>query len=258
MDVNHSRGGTAGRLGIKRAETMQLLQFLELCVEAVAKGALMSYEKFAALVHWHHEADVSVIASESRSNKPRWDHLMIGLRTAKSVAHGVMCDVGNSVAFVNDLATFLMVDTAIFAAVRSNGDSLGDMAATMQEYCDLGFSDKVSKSVVIIFGGKLHHRKRYAKRYERFGLTLDQVHVVPFNRYMQNSNTDPDEDKTKIVSRKRVPRKVRVTLQEALLTALIAEPGVDEVSEEKLRKVATQLGVAETDLNLEPATAGND
>jgi hypothetical protein len=183
MDVNHSPGGTAKRLGIRRGETVQLMVFLELCVEALAAGALMAYEKFATLVQWHHEADVSVIASEGRSNKPLWDHLMIGIRTAKSVSHGLVCDVGNSIEFVNDLVTFYMADTPVFVANLRTGDSLDDMGDTMQEYVRLGFRDKVSKSIVVIFGGKLRHRKRFARRYERFGITLDHVFVVPFNYY---------------------------------------------------------------------------
>jgi hypothetical protein len=258
MDVNHSPGGTANLLGIDRNQTVQLREFLAMAVEALNKGALMTYEKFATLVRWHHEADVSVIASESRSNKPLWDHLMIGLTTAKSVAHGLVCDVGNSIAFVGDLATFYKVDTPIFVANLRTGVSLKDMADTMQEYARLGFPDKVSKSIVVIFGGKLRHRKRYAKRYERFGITLEQVFVVPFNRYMQNSNTDPDADDTKIVSRKKVPLKVRVTKQEALLAALLAEPGSDQVSEEVLRRIATSQGPVDIHTNLEPANADSN
>jgi hypothetical protein len=253
MDVNHGPGGTATRLGINREDTIQLREFLELCV----KGQITTYEKFAKVVQWHEEADVSVIASGSRSVKPLWDHMVMGLTVAKSVAHGLVCDPGNSIGFVNDLATFYKVDTPIFTAIIRSGDSLKDMTATMQEYAELGFKDKVGKSIVVIFGGKLRHRKRYAERYSRFGITLDQVFVVPFNRYMENGNKNPDADTTKVVSRTRVPRKVRVTLQEALLAAILAEPSSDQVSEDFLRKIATQTGSPEVNLELLPAAAGS-
>jgi MinD-like ATPase involved in chromosome partitioning or flagellar assembly len=235
MDVNQSPGGTAGRLGIKRDRTIQLREFLALCVA----GAIKTAEKFNTLVSWHHEADVSVIASEHRSNERiLWNHMKLGIEVAKGVAHGLVCDVGNVISYATDLVSFYMADTPIFAGNVNQRNSLSDMLSTMEQYCDLGFTDKVSKSIVVIVGGKLRHRRQYAEPYKKFGIPLEHVFVIPKNRYMANINTKPGEDEDdKVVSISKIPFKLRVILKEILVAVLTAEPSSDEVNEAELRKI---------------------
>jgi cellulose biosynthesis protein BcsQ len=221
LDANENAGGNpANRLGIHGKSddrsagdgTIELRDYLKKC----ESGEINDLQTLTNHVEWNRETGVSVISSERRaSQRFSQESFMKGLRMAKRLSHAVFCDLGNDVYGIANFGSIRLADALVFPANVNMADSLAEVADTMEKYRQRGqesrttefdIQEKINNAVIVILGAKPKERAVYAKRY---GYPIEQVFVVPFNRYMANN--------TNQVHLTRVSLHIRVILLEILV-----------------------------------------
>jgi len=229
FDANENAGGNpANRLGIRGKSdnrsadegTIELRDYLKKC----ESGEINDLQTLTDHVQWNRETGVSVISSERRaSQRFSQESFMKGLRVAKRLSHAVFCDLGNDVYGTANFGSILMSDTLVFPANVNMADSLHEVSDTMEKYRQRGQESrygefdvhkKIDNAIIVILGAKQKERAVYAKRYN---YPIEQVFVVPFNRYMANN--------TNQVHLTRVPLSIRVIMLEILVAISKAGSG---------------------------------
>ncbi|MGH7484373.1 MAG: hypothetical protein ACREMY_02065, partial [bacterium] len=209
--------------------TIELRDYLKQC----ESGEIHDLQSLTDHVEWNRETGVSVISSERRaSQRFSQETFMMGLRMAKRLSHAVFCDLGNDVYGTANFGSILLADALVFPANVNMADSLAEVSDTMEKYRQRGqesrrtefeIRKKIDDAVIVILGAKAKERAVYAKRY---GYPVEQVFVVPFNRYMA--------DNTNQVHLTRVPLGIRVVLLE-ILNAIIKAGNGRAMNGEALR-----------------------
>jgi MinD-like ATPase involved in chromosome partitioning or flagellar assembly len=236
MDLNESPGATAKRLGIDRADTLELRPFLAMCDD------LTSLSEFSDKVAWQPDSGVSVIASAKASNEPLdFNKVGKGISTAKSNGHHLMLDFGNVILAQGNLAGIHAADVLTIPCSFTNKDSLDDVVSTMELYAKLGYEHKVNKAIILVFGDSPRRRSHYARL---FSLPIGQIFVIPSDRWMLDS---------KVIDLTKFRRASRVALKEAFLAGLaLTKP--DPAQNPASPKVHV-LSTSTTDIA--PAASGN-
>jgi hypothetical protein len=80
----------------------------------------------------------------------------------------------------------------------------------MNAYRGMGMPTKVREGIIVILGAKQSMRRRYADHY---GVSIDQVYIIPNNRYMKRGN---------VVRKNRLPLAVRTVVYEILVAMVKA------------------------------------
>jgi cellulose biosynthesis protein BcsQ len=222
VDMNDSPGGTARRLGIRRNDTLNLREYLRKYRGEEHPTA----ESISRDLEWTRDAGLFVISSESIANTTDdpggRDRVKEGLEQLAESVHSVFCDLGNSIKSVSNWSAVEIADTLVFMGNVNAADSVvdfgkddptgegDDLMSTMNAYRGMGMPTKVSEGIIVILGAKAGMRRKYADHY---GVGIDQVYIVPTNRYMKRGN---------VVRKNRLPLAVRTVVYEILVAMVKA------------------------------------
>jgi hypothetical protein len=223
VDMNDSPGGTARRLGIRRDDTLNLRDYLRKYRGEERPTA----ESIGRELEWTRDAGLFVISSESIANTTDdpggRDRVKEGLEQLAESVHSVFCDLGNSIKSVGNWSAVEIADTLVFMGNINAADSVvdfgkddptgegDDLMSTMNAYRGMGMSTKVREGIIVILGAKQSMRRRYADHY---GVGIDQVYIIPSNRYMKRGN---------VVRKNRMPLAVRTVVYEILVAMVKAK-----------------------------------
>jgi MinD superfamily P-loop ATPase len=209
MDLNVNAGHVAMLLGYERSDTIQLRAYLNTLERYV------NHDAFIGDVKWEPETGVGFISCEPQSQPPLVRRSVeAGIRMAKRNAHTLYLDPTNGIDHPVNLAALQTADVVWFAGNMSTPASLDDITSTRQQYIDLGFEKKVTNGLIAIFGAKSRDRQLFADRYK---VPIEQVFIIPVNRYMVNANVK------KPARISKVPLKIEAILNEMLVAELLVE-----------------------------------
>jgi cellulose biosynthesis protein BcsQ len=224
VDMNDSPGGTARRLGIRRDETLNLREYLRKYRGEERPTA----ESISRDLEWTRDAGLFVISSESIANTTDdpggRDRVKEGLEQLAESVHSVFCDLGNSIKSVGNWSAVEIADTLVFMGNVNAADSVvdfgkddptgegDDLMSTMDAYRGMGMPTKVREGIIVILGAQsgMRMRRKYADHY---GVGIDQVYIIPTNRYMKRGN---------VVRKNRLPLAVRTVVYEILVAMVKA------------------------------------
>jgi cellulose biosynthesis protein BcsQ len=223
VDMNDSPGGTARRLGIRRDDTLNLRDYLRKYRGEERPTA----ESISRELEWTRDAGLFVISSESIANTTDdpggRDRVKEGLEQLAESVHSVFCDLGNSIKSVGNWSAVEIADTLVFMGNVNAADSVvdfgkddptgegDDLMSTMNAYRSMGMPTKVREGIIVILGANQGMRRRYADHY---GVGIDQVYIIPNNRYMKRGN---------VVRKNRLPLAVRTVVYEILVAMVKAK-----------------------------------
>jgi cellulose biosynthesis protein BcsQ len=223
VDMNDSPGGTARRLGIRRTDTLNLRDYLRKYRGEDQPTA----ESIGRELEWTRDAGLFVISSESVANTTDdpggRDRVKEGLEQLAESVHSVFCDLGNSIKGVGNWSAVEIADTLVFMGNVNAADSVvdfgkddptgegDDLMSTMNAYRGMGMPTKVREGIIVILGAQQSMRRRYADHY---GVGIDQVYIIPNNRYMKRGN---------VVRKNRLPLPVRTVVYEILVAMVKAK-----------------------------------
>jgi len=223
VDMNDSPGGTARRLGIRRTDTLNLRDYLRKYRGEERPTA----ESIGRDLEWTRDAGLFVISSESVANTTDdpggRDRVKEGLEQLAESVHSVFCDLGNSIKSQGNWSAVEIADTLVFMGNVNAADSVvdfgkddptgegDDLMSTMDAYRGMGMPTKVREGIIVILGAKQGMRRRYADHY---GVGINQVYIVPNNRYMRRGN---------VVRKNRLPLPVRTVVYEILVAMVKAK-----------------------------------
>ena len=207
-DANMNGGHAAKLYGIKREDTMQVVEF----IQKFQRVRHCSHEDFIDLIDWDRKTGVGVIASNLASTVElsKADHAD-GVLMAKTASHSVVVDTGNGFRHASNTGTALVCDVMLIPGRYESGNSLDDVETTREQYTIQGFGQKIKNGLVIIIGAKPEQRQMFA---ERYNVPVEQVFVLPYNKYMADDS---------VVDFSQVTLEIKVVLLEILCAAIKAE-----------------------------------
>ena len=258
VDMNDSPGGTARRLGIRRTDTLNLRDYLRKYRGEEHPTA----EGIGRDLEWTRDAGLFVISSESVANTTDdpggRDRVKEGLEQLAESVHSVFCDLGNSIKSQGNWSAVEIADTLVFMGNVNAADSVvdfgkddptgegDDLMSTMDAYRGMGMPTKVREGIIVILGAKGNMRRRYADHY---GVSIDQVYIVPNNRYMKRGN---------VVRKNRLPLPVRTVMYEILVAMVKAKrPPESEIMRPKRSVYAREQRVERRGEGRNPTVEGD-
>ena len=240
LDVNDNQGGTAGRLGIKRSQTLDFDKY----VDEVAAGRLQTRAELEAEIPTpHRQTGTLVIASTVRTDNSRVDSdedIDAAYIRSKTYGRDVYADCGNAIEKPYAFYAVRHADTVVRTVNVNTQDSPEFAEGTAQFYRNQGCKAKIDKGFVTVVGVKAKERGYWA---EFYGMPEEQIIAIPYNEYMANLDTrrrtrgssvkvDPDDTK-RPVDLTKLPRHLRVIMLEALADIMEAESApLDDVPEQ--------------------------